>query len=127
MIGTDHPWRARYNAHIKSARWKNMNLCRLRGGRCERCPSTLGLELHHKTYERLGRELMSDLEILCSSCHAKADKERENVGIVKSRIALEEAGLNTFATKKYGDDWQYYCEEERVSEEFDSWLENKVE
>src|SRR4051812_24840716 len=38
---------------------------------CARCPQTNSLQLHHKTYERLGRELDADLELLCKRCHHK--------------------------------------------------------
>ena len=35
------------------------------------------MEVHHKTYERLGKERRSDLEVLCPRCHRIADRERE--------------------------------------------------
>lgn len=37
---------------------------------CARCDA-LAENVHHKTYERLGRELESDLEPLCRACHEK--------------------------------------------------------
>lgn len=30
----------------------------------------MAIEVHHNTYVRLGRELLSDLCTLCSDCHA---------------------------------------------------------
>jgi hypothetical protein len=36
---------------------------------------TDGLEVHHRTYERLGAELSSDLAVLCRSCHQLHHKE----------------------------------------------------
>ena len=30
---------------------------------------TDNLEVHHRTYERLGEELASDLTVLCNRCH----------------------------------------------------------
>lgn len=39
--------------------------------RCFRCQSEDRLNVHHITYERLGRERMSDLVTLCWSCHRK--------------------------------------------------------
>lgn len=36
---------------------------------CHRCCKSNGLELHHRTYERLGAELDSDLCWLCEMCH----------------------------------------------------------
>ncbi|PLS85251.1 MAG: hypothetical protein CYG60_13590 [Actinobacteria bacterium] len=37
--------------------------------RCRICGSTQRLEVHHRTYERLGHELLSDLVVLCRRCH----------------------------------------------------------
>jgi hypothetical protein len=34
------------------------------------CGETEGLELHHKTYHRVGEEKLSDLLPLCGNCHA---------------------------------------------------------
>jgi len=36
---------------------------------CERCGSLTSLEVHHRTYHRLGDENDDDLEVLCSCCH----------------------------------------------------------
>jgi hypothetical protein len=56
-------WRVKYEAHIRSTRWSNMrrDMMRLRGDKCERCGLRHELQLHHKNYDRLGRELISDL------------------------------------------------------------------
>jgi hypothetical protein len=37
--------------------------------RCALCNSDVNLHVHHRTYERLGRELPGDLAVLCSACH----------------------------------------------------------
>jgi 5-methylcytosine-specific restriction endonuclease McrA len=43
---------------------------KLRDSKCDHCGRrTHFLELHHRTYERLGRELITDLELLCEQCH----------------------------------------------------------
>jgi 5-methylcytosine-specific restriction endonuclease McrA len=39
-------------------------------GKCERC-GNFGSELHHRKYERLGRERPTDLEWLCAECHRR--------------------------------------------------------
>lgn len=45
---------------------------------CNKCGKTWGLHLHHKTYERLGRERDSDLMYLCRNCHQRLHtKERK--------------------------------------------------
>jgi hypothetical protein len=124
-------WRTIYERHIKSAQWRNMrrDIGRLRGNRCERCGSSHRLELHHLTYERLGRELLSDLELLCIDCHRRADDERGAQGRARSsdaRMAARyDAALETWATKKYGEDWRERVDEEFIAEEFDGWLERR--
>jgi 5-methylcytosine-specific restriction endonuclease McrA len=54
-----HHWRALRTKVL--ARWSGM---------CENCGSARAAHVHHKTYERLGRELLSDLTPLCADCHA---------------------------------------------------------
>ena len=39
------------------------------GRRCNRCPSVQRLQIHHRTYVRLGCEWLEDLEVLCDVCH----------------------------------------------------------
>lgn len=61
-----------YAIHMKSCRWKSFKrrLKRDRGTACERCGKTgVTVQVHHKTYERLGCELPDDVEILCVECH----------------------------------------------------------
>jgi len=126
-------WFAKYEKRIRSAQWKNMraDIARLRGNKCERCGRGPPLELHHKTYKRLGRELLSDLELLCTICHQAADREREKIQAARSAERLERArsaaGLNTYATKKYGEDWQDRVDADEIAEEFDRWLEDHNE
>lgn len=43
------------------------------GGCCVVC-GALADHLHHRSYERLGRERISDLVALCSSCHETAHR-----------------------------------------------------
>jgi 5-methylcytosine-specific restriction endonuclease McrA len=43
------------------------------GGKCVDC-GELGVEVHHKTYRRLFKEKLEDLELLCSGCHLKPEK-----------------------------------------------------
>jgi len=71
-------WRQRYNEHLNSDEWRDFKRAIIdeRGAECERCGETGLLHLHHKTYERLGHERASDVELLCPSCHQGADKER---------------------------------------------------
>jgi 5-methylcytosine-specific restriction endonuclease McrA len=60
-----------YHAYLRSPEWeaKKLKMFQLRGRHCERCGSRKDIEVHHKTYKRLGRERYEDLEVLCGYCH----------------------------------------------------------
>ena len=36
---------------------------------CSICHSSINLHIHHRTYDRLGGELITDLLVLCEECH----------------------------------------------------------
>lgn len=38
--------------------------------RCQLCNQSKRLEVHHRTYERLGSERPMDLTVLCGRCHS---------------------------------------------------------
>lgn len=77
---TDHQHSAEYDEYMQSRRWhdRKRKLFKKRGYVCEMCGATgLPLDVHHKNYDRLGKELDDDLLIVCREhCHPKADKER---------------------------------------------------
>lgn len=62
-----------YHQYLMSSQWesKRQELFKLRGKKCERCQDTKDIQVHHKTYDRLGQEKLTDLEVLCSACHQK--------------------------------------------------------
>lgn len=62
-----------YSMYLKTPHWQEMRLGALRRARnrCELCNNTRWLDVHHKTYERRGHELESDLIVLCRNCHEK--------------------------------------------------------
>jgi len=67
--------RKAYGAHINSPAWRTgARLAELEasGFRCRICNRPAGevrLEVHHRTYENFGCELIGDLTTLCSDCH----------------------------------------------------------
>ncbi len=122
--------RRRYDAYIKSHEWKarRQRAVELAGYCCEKCGATAWdtkLEVHHLTYERLGDEADKDLVALCPKCHEKADQEREARSRYKSQQALWSKRLNGWATKKYGEDWMAYHDEDAVASEFQDWLDER--
>ncbi len=56
-LTTGH-WRTTRNAALKRA-----------GYRCAKCTAGRNLQVHHLSYDRLGAETDSDLEVLCRGCH----------------------------------------------------------
>lgn len=69
-LATEH-WQATRRAALEAGGWR-CNRC----GWCSRTPR--GLEVHHRTYDRLGAEWPADLEVLCGDCHAgHHGKERD--------------------------------------------------
>lgn len=65
-----------YNKYINGPRWaaKREAWFNAFGKFCRACGTTYGpIQLHHMTYDRLGRERMSDLIALCSKCHREVE------------------------------------------------------
>jgi phage terminase large subunit GpA-like protein len=110
-----------YIEYMKSPEWKERckRLRRLCGFKCGRCGAmNILLEVHHKTYERLGHERNSDLEVLCARCHKRADQEREK--LVNARVYQRR--VDAWANKVYGDTWRDIYTFDSVSAAFDAWL-----
>lgn len=60
-----------YQTYIHSPAWRaRATAAKVRAGwRCQVCNREGGLEAHHRTYERLGRERREDITVLCRDCH----------------------------------------------------------
>lgn len=66
-----------YKQYISSNAWRRgaarLAALAAAGNRCSLCPSEGSpenpIEVHHRTYERLGEERPEDLTALCRSCH----------------------------------------------------------
>ncbi len=61
-----------YSEYLKTEHWQRQRRFALTRAayRCQVCnTNALPLEVHHRTYARLGCELPSDLFVLCETCH----------------------------------------------------------
>ena len=68
-----------YKEYLQSPHWKRRREDKLRaaGRRCQVCNRDSGtLDIHHKTYQRLGQELDGDLIVLCRACHSVLHEHR---------------------------------------------------
>jgi 5-methylcytosine-specific restriction endonuclease McrA len=123
---------ALYRAVLASPRWRALRtrLRRERGDQCERCRKTwapgcrTSLQLHHKTYERLGHERDSDVELLCEPCHESADVERAAASRRRAEQALADARYAGWLRAQYGegrvdDHW----DDHEMYERFNDWVE----
>ena len=62
-----------YAAYLKTEHWQTAaRRARERARhRCQLCNDGEKLDVHHRTYERLGHEEDEDLTVLCSTCHER--------------------------------------------------------
>ena len=65
------------------------------GGRCERCGRSghrrnWELHVHHLTYERRGKELLSDVVVLCLNCHAEEHPQHDFVDRKEQKMRATE-------------------------------------
>lgn len=94
-----------YNNYLQSHHWMQVRL-RYRQGhkyRCFACPKKKDLQLHHRTYERIGAELDSDLVYLCGKCHGKIHRLARSKSKKDRQIDISngpEALRNRIATRK---------------------------
>ena len=124
--------RAEYQTVIRSPYWKKLKALKVKvtGDRCEKCGCRpMKPELHHKHYKTLGREQPGDVLLVCVSCHAQLDREREAQGRANRQSALDEIyrkGLETYVRKKHGLE-PHECDPFDFEEEFDEWRDRKAE
>ena len=62
-----------YDSYLRSPEWRRTRELTLDyyGDRCCLCNGTEALQVHHRTYARLGAERLHDLIVLCRSCHQR--------------------------------------------------------
>ena len=60
-----------YKEYLQSPEWQVLRRIKLEeaGHRCMVCNGDGKLHVHHRTYERIRMELLTDLIVLCADCH----------------------------------------------------------
>lgn len=63
--------KSEYQRYLASREWAVLRrkVHNRSAGICERCHINEASQVHHVTYERIGRELLEDLQHVCSLCH----------------------------------------------------------
>jgi hypothetical protein len=82
-----------YRKYLESEAWKKLRVQAIRraGGRCQLCNvEARSLQVHHRTYERIGCELLDDLTVLCAPCHRKHHARVLPVDRAERRLEIDE-------------------------------------
>ena len=76
-----------YHLYLKSEKWYSIRQSALEGAgfTCQLCDSKDSLQVHHRRYENIGHEALSDLIVLCEQCHAKFHDvlESDHIGLYR--------------------------------------------
>jgi hypothetical protein len=121
---------AEYTTYLRSPKWRATaaKAKALAGNVCARCRMKwhpVELEVHHRTYERLGRELPSDLEVLCRrTCHPIADAERAQATQARADQRRDDAAKDTYLAKRYGGRYEVFADD-GMYEAAERWLSRK--
>jgi hypothetical protein len=109
-----------YQAYLNSPAWRARRTRKLQdvGWRCERCGAKRDLQVHHRSYDRLGAEFDADLEVLCVDCHETQtinDTTQSDVGIFLklARQALRNAPFSSIA--ELAEDTKQLCADHHVA------------
>jgi len=80
---------ATYNEYLKSKHWLKKKIkyfqsykkrTKNKKKQCECCGKKSTVQLHHKTYDRIGKEKLTDLMYACKKCHEEIHE------VVKFRV-----------------------------------------
>ena len=68
-----------YKNYLRSKKWKMKRISVLKRAkyRCQLCNNKNRLQVHHRTYKNIGKELLTDLTVLCFGCHNLFHKYRK--------------------------------------------------
>lgn len=90
-----------YNAYLHTPHWRVVRnrALRLAGFKCTKCQVGRELQVHHLSYDRLGEELDTDLEVLCRGCHLglHVHEAKEAIGVYL-KLVREALKAQTFET-----------------------------
>jgi hypothetical protein len=80
-----------YAEYLATSHWQRVRTLALEqaGHTCDLCGHDGRLEVHHRTYARLGFERQSDLIVLCHDCH----RDHHKALILRAIRAIEHAPL----------------------------------
>lgn len=84
-----------YEEYLETPGWRTIRRLKLRQARhaCQLCNSDdRQLHVHHRTYERRGRERLEDLLVLCERCHGRFH-DQEDGESQSTRLPISERDI----------------------------------
>lgn len=72
-------------------------------GQCQKCKTVIPIEqsnIHHRTYKRIGNEILTDLVLYCKSCHSSIHSEKKKFNEVKKTLSFYTKQLTEEEKKK---------------------------
>jgi 5-methylcytosine-specific restriction endonuclease McrA len=72
-----------YSSYLKTNHWACIRAFALERAhhQCALCPTTSPLDVHHRSYQRLGFEAPEDLIVLCRECHDRHHQRLRLAGV----------------------------------------------
>ena len=100
-----------YKEYLKTTEWAVLRRVKLEeaGHRCMVCNGDGKLHVHHRTYERVRRELLTDLVVLCAGCHEHfhfRDQPEPDALMDDSIYFITKSGQKKRIRRKDIDTWQ---------------------
>ena len=73
-------WWTQYGNYLASPEWHAIRrkIIDASRGICEYCRTSPAVQVHHKTYDRVGQERMEDLSAVCLKCHQQLHSSSES-------------------------------------------------
>jgi len=86
-----------YDDYLQTPEWRRRRdrSLSLAGWTCTRCDAQRTLRVHHRTYERRGQELDTDLEVLCQTCHEGLHVDEQRAALPGVFVSLVSDALKT--------------------------------
>jgi hypothetical protein len=100
-----------YKEYLKTTEWAVLRRIKLQEAnhRCQVCNGDGELHVHHRTYERIRMELLTDLIVLCADCHRLfhfRDQPEPDALMDDSIYFITKSGQKKRIRRKDIDTWQ---------------------
>lgn len=102
--------------YLKSDHWKELRKKKITEcPKCDKCPATKYLDVHHLNYKNLFDVELTDLQVLCRKCHVKEhaeERQKKKKEVIKTpKIAIAPPSLEDCIIKKLADS----CRDKRLA------------